>query len=80
MNPMTKKETQQEQPKSCMVYLKSIKTKSFEISAGKRAKLSQEDIDAMHEEIKAIYFSGESGKNFVIGKSAKGNRWNSLER
>ena len=52
---MTKKETQQEQPKGCMVYLKSIKTKSFEISAGKRAKLSQEDIDAMHEEIKAIY-------------------------
>ncbi len=55
MAKTTKQEEIQEQPKECMVYLKSIKTQSFEISAGKRAKLSQFDIEAMHEEIKVIY-------------------------
>lgn len=57
MNVMSKSKTEvvAEQPKECMVYLKSIRTKSFEISAWKRCKLSQAEIEDMHEEIKVIY-------------------------
>lgn len=41
--------------KVCMTYLKNITTKSFEIFKWQRAKLSQDEIDTMHEEIKVIY-------------------------
>ena len=54
---MTKKvsTTEQEEPKHCMTYTKSIKTANYEIFKGKKAKLTQSDIEKMHDEIKVKY-------------------------
>jgi hypothetical protein len=53
---MTKKiqNTTLEEKKQCVTYIRSIKTQSYEIFKGQKAKLTQTVINEMHEEMKAV--------------------------
>lgn len=64
-------ETPQEEWKTCMMYLRSIKTQSFEIFKGQKAKLAQSEIDQMHEEIKVVCPKVSS---WII-PTPKGTKW-----
>lgn len=55
MTKETQKESPKEESKMCMTFLKNVKTKSYEVFKGKRAKLSQSEIDTMHAEMQAVY-------------------------
>lgn len=55
---MTKTETNPTPPKEekvCMIFLRNVKTADYEIFKWKRQKLTQTEIDLMHEQIKVVY-------------------------
>lgn len=41
--------------KKCMIFLKNIRTENYDIVKGKKMKLSDAELNNMHEEIKDFY-------------------------
>lgn len=56
MNKVNKEQsTEKVESKKCMMYIRNIKTESFEIFRWQCIKLSDTEINKMHEEIGKIY-------------------------